>query len=899
LAEEARARAEVRATDAEDALKKGRLVSAVLRSANVELGEARKALERAFYSSRTEEEKRAEGDRVWERVEVYERNVPKDTASQAAWLAAKGWLRRLAGYEEEAFAFFQRSREMDGDVAYGWLFEGMVSLSRYLSGQNLPPTTLTDVGIAFQGIPPETSEMRRERERFENLLARVSRLKVWGESSSKDFSEVLSGFQALQSRDFASAERGLSKAFGVPELLWLAGEIRLARAKIRYLSGSFSASLEDIDAVLELHPDRLEAHFFRASMLCGAGMALKGQGSDPRDEFLEAIRVYSDLMHRDPEWTSLYVNRAIACKSVGEVQAERGEDPCAMYRKSVRDLEEAIRLEPQHPLPYTNLGITFLALGMAGFRKGEDPQDFYKRALASLDESIRRSPEDPSNYVYRGIAYRNLGIAEAMGGIDPRQNFEKAIANLTEALRKRDGYLLALDNRGLVYVHLGRALADRGIDPRDRFLKAVADHEEVIRKNPDAPTPYTHRGIAYEALADTERSAEKREEWMKKAIGEFTETLHRNPESDLAYTCRGIALTKLGDCLARRKEDPREVFRKAIADLDEALRRNPKETNALINRGIAFQGIGMAEVSLGKDPRALYAKAVADQTEALGVNPNYLPAFLNRGTAHILHGNFLDSLGLDSRESYRNADRDCEEILRRHRDHFKGRFTRANANLHLGEAQANHGEEPWDAYRKSIEDLKILLQRIPHSWRVSHNMGIMLEKLGDFEEAAKAYKIVRQITEVNRAGVERQIARAKKAMHAPPWSRLRVRADLVFKSGAYTIAQKLYEEALEASRNAGATGDPESASVFIPLHRNLACAIAQRSIGKSSPKVRPKAVPPEDALRLKKEAVAHLQKAVNLGYRDLDALRKDPRLAPLRDLPEFETLMKTLEGKGD
>ncbi|MHC5037396.1 MAG: serine/threonine-protein kinase [Planctomycetota bacterium] len=36
LAEEARARAEVRATDAEDALKKGRLVSAVLRSANVE-----------------------------------------------------------------------------------------------------------------------------------------------------------------------------------------------------------------------------------------------------------------------------------------------------------------------------------------------------------------------------------------------------------------------------------------------------------------------------------------------------------------------------------------------------------------------------------------------------------------------------------------------------------------------------------------------------------------------------------------------------------------------------------------------------------------------------------------------------------------------------------------------
>ena len=44
-------------------------------------------------------------------------------------------------------------------------------------------------------------------------------------------------------------------------------------------------------------------------------------------------------------------------------------------------------------------------------------------------------------------------------------------------------------------------------------------------------------------------------------------------------------------------------------------------------------------------------------------------------------------------------------------------------------------------------------------------------------------------------------------------------------------------------------------------------------------------------------ALNHLRKCLEVGWKDLEALRKDAHLAPLRDSPEFEALMKEWDGK--
>ncbi|MHC5082015.1 MAG: serine/threonine protein kinase, partial [Planctomycetota bacterium] len=109
-AEVLQAGAEKRADKAEDLLAKGRAVTAVLIAANTALGEVVKALKRSFYSELALEEKRKVGDRHWPAVEKFCASVAMDSPSQAAMLSAKGWLRRLAGYEEEAAMLFAKSK---------------------------------------------------------------------------------------------------------------------------------------------------------------------------------------------------------------------------------------------------------------------------------------------------------------------------------------------------------------------------------------------------------------------------------------------------------------------------------------------------------------------------------------------------------------------------------------------------------------------------------------------------------------------------------------------------------------------------------------------------------------------------------------------------------------------
>lgn len=60
-------------------------------------------------------------------------------------------------------------------------------------------------------------------------------------------------------------------------------------------------------------------------------------------------------------------------------------------------------------------------------------------------------------------------------------------------------------------------------------------------------------------------------------------------------------------------------------------------------------------------------------------------------------------------------------------------------------------------------------------------------------------------------------------------------------------------------------------------HYNLACSLALS--------------------KRKSDALRELQKAVKLGYRDIDWMQQDPDLDPLKAHPVFQALLETLEPK--
>ena len=63
------------------------------------------------------------------------------------------------------------------------------------------------------------------------------------------------------------------------------------------------------------------------------------------------------------------------------------------------------------------------------------------------------------------------------------------------------------------------------------------------------------------------------------------------------------------------------------------------------------------------------------------------------------------------------------------------------------------------------------------------------------------------------------------------------------------------------------------------------------------PRSAPKPVSPREAKALRDRALQCLKRTLELGNDDFAQMRKDPDLAPLRVLPEFEALLKEWEEK--
>ncbi|MHC4779365.1 MAG: hypothetical protein ACYTFG_12390 [Planctomycetota bacterium] len=73
----------------------------------------------------------------------------------------------------------------------------------------------------------------------------------------------------------------------------------------------------------------------------------------------------------------------------------------------------------------------------------------------------------------------------------------------------------------------------------------------------------------------------------------------------------------------------------------------------------------------------------------------------------------------------------------------------------------------------------------------------------------------------------------------------------------------------------------------------LACIDSLASVGKSNLSDSPKNITISRTTMLQNRALANLKKAVRSGFRGFDQARKDPALAPIRDLDGFETALKS------
>ncbi|MHC5077566.1 MAG: protein kinase domain-containing protein [Planctomycetota bacterium] len=711
-ADAAREDAEAQAERARRIMRKGRVVAGVLRSAQVELGEVLEALQASFYSPATESEKRRVGEGAWRKVEGFEKNLPEGEAPKAAWLAAKGWMRRLAGHPEEAFELFQRSRDTDPEVGYGWLFEGMVHLSDYLAGQELPPAVLGDPGIDFLPIPPETPQMKTARKALLRILQEVRKAEVWGESSAEEFHAVFEGFRELQRGDLEKAEQSLGKAIGVPEMAWLEGEILLARAKIRYLRKAFGEGLRDLRKVLEIQPRSFVANHTEGMMQQARGIAEALEGRDPFPAFQQSLDAFRNLLQLKPGSLQAILHRGLTFESRGDAEERWGRDPMDSYDMALADYTEVLQALPGTMFALNNRGHVYTKRARWKAKRGEEAGQDFEAAIADCTEAIRLYSKVPSPYNVRGIARFGRGRVAGIKGENPKPWYRKAIEDFNRVLQQDPEMLVAYTNRARVNLELGSTggLSEEG--PVRCFEKAIADCRKALEKAPRWPRAHLNLGMTYlKILIYSEETGQDGREAYRKAMESFATVLRLDPANTEVFQQRGLARLYVSDIVEGEGTSPMDVLREALADFEEALRLRPESGSTYQLRAMAHTDMARALYSKGKDPQPFLEKALADCNAALQRTPKDPFAYHTRGEVHRILGERALMRGETSEALFRKAVADSTEALRISPGLWQAQENRAWALRGWGDVAAMRREDPEPLYRKGLEDMTLVLQQ--------------------------------------------------------------------------------------------------------------------------------------------------------------------------------------------
>jgi tetratricopeptide (TPR) repeat protein len=305
MALEAAAMAEVRRDEAEYFLSKDRVVTRLILAAQIELDEVHREIDRSFHSGRSVDEKREAGDRHRPRLEAFERALPGDPPTLAAWLALKGWLEHLSARPAEAAEQILRAKRADSDLALAWIVETMMLLSEFLPAHRLPSARYDETGLHIDGIAGEASEFERFLERIASALQGARGARILGEISRDDVPAFSVAIERWVEGDLDGAEAGFARALTLPEFAWFHTELLMARAKVRFLRGDYEGGIEDAERLLESCPEWAEAWVLAALLHHGQGVSKRKAGKDPIDSFTKARECRETALRLDPGGASI------------------------------------------------------------------------------------------------------------------------------------------------------------------------------------------------------------------------------------------------------------------------------------------------------------------------------------------------------------------------------------------------------------------------------------------------------------------------------------------------------------------------------------------------------------------------------------------------------------------
>ncbi|MEO0837370.1 MAG: tetratricopeptide repeat protein [Cyanobacteria bacterium J06643_5] len=299
-------------------------------------------------------------------------------------------------------------------------------------------------------------------------------------------------------------------------------------------------------------------------------------------EYKQAIKLFSQAIRINPEYSSAYNLRGDAYYRLGE------------YEKSQQDSSAAIRNNPNDANAYYDRAFSLYFAGE------------FNGAIIDYNQAIKLNPDFANAYYGRGLARHEI-----------KEN-EKAIKDLNQAIAINPKFTSAYFQRGIIH----REMKEK--------LEAIKDFDEAIKINPKYTEAYYERGKTRYVL--NEKAAAKKD---------FSKVIELDSSYIDAYIARADIHTDLGypkqayedyeKAIEMNPEDPkayihRGKYRFQMRDIEGAIENYDKAIELDFTQATAYNNRGNAYLELGK-----WNKALTNYSQAIEHNSEYAVAYYNRG----------------------------------------------------------------------------------------------------------------------------------------------------------------------------------------------------------------------------------------------------------------------------
>ena len=691
----------------------------------------------------------------------------------------------------------------------------------------------------------------------------------------------------------------------------LQSEIELLRRAQRQYPGDFWINLRLAQALRSLAPPYRDesVSFMRAALAVrpqsiGAHNLL-GFYQYRQGKLEEAIDTYRRAIELDPKFTWARLHLGMALQKQGKV-----DESIAEYRKAVEfdpknarahivlgdalkdrekmdeaigEYHKAIELDPKDATGYSSLGNAFLAQqklpeAIDAYRKAIQIHPKYTGAYEALGLALAGQQKLPEAIdAYRkaieldpeyAIAHNDLGAALIV-----QKKLDEGIAEYREAIRLNK-------NDANAHGALGYALYDKGL-----LDEAIAEDREALRLRRDWPEVHLNLG-----------SALSRKGQLDEAIAEYRESLRLNKDEPKAHFGLGLSLKAEGQ------------LDEAIAEYKEALRLKPDDAEA-------HQYLGNAQMAKAwdlanhsnpklRDPQ----RAVELAKEAVELTPQSASAWQYLGWVQYRAENWKSSIeALETSCKLENPG-DCGQWIVMSLAHWKlaneKDLPEQERDRHTSEAHRWYDEavkqiSTWGpagdsvnqatrAFRaeaaellgvnQDMKSLKMLAAAHPNVWEHRVTLGKAYAEQGQWDEAAAEYT---------------------KAIELKPdtWEGWSGRAFIHFNRKQWNAAVADFSKAIDLAPEVH-TNWWHRGHAYLQLAQwdkgaaDFGNVVDRWPDGSEGWYLRAVALA---QLKQPDKALADLRQAIAKGFNNLEWLKNDLRLAPLRSREDFGKLLEELE----